>query len=72
MVQLCEGLLLLFALQLTSQVLTPVQERLSNTLEAAVGEYDLQQKILDRLGNADFIVFRRDPSHDAEQNVYSV
>ncbi|MCJ1264183.1 hypothetical protein MMC22_004054 [Lobaria immixta] len=68
MVRLCEDLFLLFASQLKNQTLTPVQERLRNRLEATVGEHDLHQNILGRIGNADFFVFRRDPSHDAEQN----
>ncbi|MCJ1268016.1 hypothetical protein MMC22_007902 [Lobaria immixta] len=68
MIRFCENLLYLFAFRLESQALTPVQERLRNRLEAAVGGSDLHQKILDKVGNADFIVFRRDSSHDAEEN----
>lgn len=69
MIRLCERLLSLFAFELKSQALTPVQEHLRNRLEtAAVGGFDLHQKILDKVGNADFVVLRRDPSHDAEEN----
>ncbi|MCJ1264751.1 hypothetical protein MMC22_004626 [Lobaria immixta] len=68
MIPHCEGLLLFFAARLESQAVTPVQERLRNRLEATIGGSDLHQIILDKIGNADLIVFRRDSSHDTEEN----